>query len=136
MSEQIDKLQKLAALARRTHRYCEDGWYSCPKAEDGCYDSRQGDACNCGADDHNAEVDLLIASMDMARIRLALAALEVLENRRKAAEMVREFFRKEVGQDAAWDGLTLDEADVSATVAYFFDEVRRLAREKAEKEGR
>lgn len=36
------------------HYYCDDCWYSCPKAVDGCCDERQGDECNCGADDYNA----------------------------------------------------------------------------------
>src|SRR3990167_7975987 len=26
----------LKKLGRRSHYYCEDSWYSCPKAEDGC----------------------------------------------------------------------------------------------------
>ena len=38
----------------RGHYYCDDCWYSCPKAVDGCCDERQGDECNCGADDYNA----------------------------------------------------------------------------------
>lgn len=46
---------------RREHRYVEDCWYSCPKAEDGCCDTAQGDECNCGAETHNALVDSLIA---------------------------------------------------------------------------
>ena len=36
------------------HYYCDDCWYSCPKAVDGCCDERQGDECNCGADNYNA----------------------------------------------------------------------------------
>ena len=38
----------------RGHYYCDDCWYSCPKAVDGCCDERQGDECNCGADNYNA----------------------------------------------------------------------------------
>ena len=38
----------------RGHYYCDDCWYSCPKAVDGCCDESQGDECNCGADDYNA----------------------------------------------------------------------------------
>lgn len=49
---------------RRDHRWCEDCFYSCPKAEDGCCDDRQGDECNCGADAHNAIVDRLIADVE------------------------------------------------------------------------
>ena len=38
----------------RGHYYCDDCWYSCPKAVDGCCDESQGDECNCGAGDYNA----------------------------------------------------------------------------------
>lgn len=53
----LAELEKL----RRQHAYCEDCWYSCPKAEDGCCDDRAGDECNCGADEHNAILDGIIA---------------------------------------------------------------------------
>ena len=53
-------LERLAELAKRSHTYCEDGWYSCPKAEDGCFDDSRGPECDCGADEHNAEVDALM----------------------------------------------------------------------------
>lgn len=49
---------------RREHRYVDDCWYSCPKAEDGCCDDSAGDECNCGADIHNALVDELIALVE------------------------------------------------------------------------
>ncbi len=55
-AELLEALGRLKKLAHREHTYCEDGWYSCPKAEDGCYDDHAGDDCNCGADEHNAEV--------------------------------------------------------------------------------
>lgn len=55
-------MERLAILAKRTHTYCEDGWYSCPKAEDGCYNDARGPECDCGADEHNAEVDALMRS--------------------------------------------------------------------------
>mgnify|MGYP000273836297 CR=1 FL=1 len=45
---------------RRTHHYCEDTWYSCPKHEDGCANDSEGDECNCGADEANAEIDQAI----------------------------------------------------------------------------
>ena len=54
-------LERLAALAKRSHYYCEDSWYSCPKAEDGCANESRGHECDCGADEHNAEVDALMA---------------------------------------------------------------------------
>jgi hypothetical protein len=51
---------------RRTHRYCEDTWYSCPKHEDGCANDSEGDECNCGADEANIEIDAAITSLRQA----------------------------------------------------------------------
>ncbi len=49
---------------RRQHVWCDDCWYSCPKSEDGCCnDNYSPDECTCGADDHNARVDTLIAAL-------------------------------------------------------------------------
>jgi hypothetical protein len=58
------RVEKLAVLAKREHYYCEDCWYSCPKAQDGCCDERSGDKCRCGADEHNAEVAALAERSD------------------------------------------------------------------------
>ena len=38
------------------HYYCDDCWYSCPKAEDGCCDEAKGDECTCGAEEKHKEV--------------------------------------------------------------------------------
>ena len=46
--------------SRMNHRYCEDSWYSCPKAEDGCANDAEGEECNCGADKYNEELDALL----------------------------------------------------------------------------
>ena len=48
--------------ALRRHRYCEDGWYSCPKDEDGCLDPSAGSDCNCGADGANASIAAALAN--------------------------------------------------------------------------
>jgi hypothetical protein len=60
--------QALEALEnnKRTHHYCEDSWYSCPKHEEGCANDSEGDECNCGADKANAEIDAAIASLRQA----------------------------------------------------------------------
>lgn len=71
MSEKVRRLERqrdeLAAVlreyGRRSHTYCEDSWYSCPKAEDGCADDRRGPECDCGADEHNAKIDALLARL-------------------------------------------------------------------------
>lgn len=64
VEREVDEVGRLKKLAHRVHTYCEDSWYSCPKAEDGCCDEHAGDDCNCGADEHNAEVE---ATIDRAR---------------------------------------------------------------------
>jgi hypothetical protein len=60
--------QALEALEnnRQTHLYCEDTWYSCPKHEDGCANKLEGDECNCGADDVNAQFDEAITAIKKA----------------------------------------------------------------------
>ena len=62
MTDYKQLCSELATLAKRDHYYCEDSWYSCPKAEGGCADDYQGDECNCGADAHNAKVDALLSA--------------------------------------------------------------------------
>jgi hypothetical protein len=63
MSDLQNLVEALAAKARREHYYCEDPWYSCPKATDGCVNDESGDECNCGADEHNSEVEALLARL-------------------------------------------------------------------------
>ena len=60
----LNKITKLKDLALRRHYYCEDSWYSCPKAEDGCAQDNDGE-CNCGTDNHNAEVLKVFADLMM-----------------------------------------------------------------------
>ena len=55
---------ELATLAKREHYYCEDSWYSCPKAEDKCANDSEGEDCNCGADIHNAKVEAIAAELE------------------------------------------------------------------------
>jgi len=60
--------EKLAKLVKpRAHYYCEDSWYSCPRAEEGCADSSQGDECNCGADDYNKEIEEVLQQHEELR---------------------------------------------------------------------
>ena len=62
MNELIEELGKLAI---RPHFWVDmDNWYSCPKAPEGCADdSWPKDECNCGADEHNAKVEALLAKL-------------------------------------------------------------------------
>jgi hypothetical protein len=63
--EELEKIRE--SLVIRKHTYCEDPWYSCPKAENGCSNPNSGDQCNCGADEHNASVGQIIYIIDSPR---------------------------------------------------------------------
>jgi len=62
-----DAIKKLAKLARKSHYSCADAWYSCPLDEDGCANENSGIECNCGADEHNKEVDAIVLEIDNLR---------------------------------------------------------------------
>jgi hypothetical protein len=50
-----------------SHYYCEDCWYSCPKATDGCCDPSQGDECNCGLEKNREKAaEIIQAAIDEA----------------------------------------------------------------------
>ena len=56
---------KAEALAG-SHYYCEDCWYSCPLAEDGCCDESKPKVCDCGRDARVARIlEALNAAYDM-----------------------------------------------------------------------
>lgn len=56
----MDVLKELESL-KESHYYCEDSWYSCPLAEDGCADDRKPkDKCDCGAEGQRKRVDAII----------------------------------------------------------------------------
>ena len=44
------------------HYYCDDCWYSCPLAEDGCCDDNAGTDCNCGRDEKVNEVLKIVST--------------------------------------------------------------------------
>jgi hypothetical protein len=87
---------------RRTHHYCEDTWYSCPKHEDGCANDSEGDECNCGADKANAGIDKAITAIkaaleakdetDPKRLN-KLPPNDTCEGNEAARNKVREFMR-------------------------------------------
>ena len=64
--EALQLALKALGSNRRTHHYCEDTWYSCPKHEDGCANDSEGDECNCGADKVNAGIDQAITAIKEA----------------------------------------------------------------------
>ena len=63
-AREIERLRKLLRESRKSHRYCDDSWYSCPKAEGECGDETAGTECRCGADEWNARIDAILGSTD------------------------------------------------------------------------
>jgi hypothetical protein len=51
--------------SRKKHRYCEDSWYSCPKSENGCSNDEEGNECNCGAEQYNEELDIILKKFNV-----------------------------------------------------------------------
>ena len=47
---------------RITHHTCDDCWYSCPASGD-CCNEFSGNECDCGADEHNAKLDAILAAL-------------------------------------------------------------------------
>ena len=121
-----DEALKLAIEAlennKRTHYYCEDSWYSCPKHEDGCANDAQGDECSCGADDANVEIDKAIASIKDA---LAQSAQEPVGKFAKFTDGIwREVTNGSAGvplyttpPQRPWVDLTEDEIEVIEAMA-------------------
>jgi hypothetical protein len=56
----MDVLKEIESL-KRQHYYCEDPWYSCPLAPDGCANKEyKENECNCGAEEQHKKVDAII----------------------------------------------------------------------------
>ena len=62
--EVISRLKETLPTLKISHNYCDDCWYSCPKAEGGCCNDAEGEHCNCGADKHNAIIDALMRELE------------------------------------------------------------------------
>jgi hypothetical protein len=82
MTPQQTEAMKLALEAfknnKLNHLYCEDTWYSCPKHEDGCANEAEGDECNCGADEVNAQFDKAITAIEEALAEHAMREVQRL----------------------------------------------------------
>ena len=70
MTNLEDRFAAILQKNRRKHYICEDRFYSCPKAEGGCADPRFNEfyECNCGADEANIEIDLLLKEYEERKI--------------------------------------------------------------------
>ena len=78
LAVKVGEKEQIEAL-KVGHYYCEDSWYSCPKADGGCADDAQGDECNCGADRRDSQIDALAARVGKlkdAAYDLAMLALQ------------------------------------------------------------
>jgi hypothetical protein len=116
-----DKALDLALEAlennRRTHYYCEDTWYSCPKHEDGCANEAEGDECNCGADKANQEIDKAITAIKQARSAPAQepvafnAGVPPLYPEMKDGETISVEYTTPPAAQRPWVGLTDEEID-------------------------
>lgn len=59
----MDLIKEILSL-KIPHAYCEDSWYSCPLAEDGCSDETVDKTkCNCRAEGHNAKIDAIVKEL-------------------------------------------------------------------------
>ena len=61
LESRVEQLEAFLRSLRSDHHYeCEDGWYSCPKSEEGCYNDGQGDDCTCSTESLNAQIDAIL----------------------------------------------------------------------------
>lgn len=51
------------------HYACEDSWYSCPLAEDGCANPGEGEECTCGVDTRRTLLDKLLKTARQEALR-------------------------------------------------------------------
>jgi hypothetical protein len=65
MNALLNKTLIFLEKSRRTHYYCDDGWYTCPKHPDGCSNKQIEKKCNCGADEFNNELNELVKQIKM-----------------------------------------------------------------------
>lgn len=63
LRSRIQELEQFINAHRPHHYYCEDCWYSCPLAQDGCCDDNEPeDKCNCGAAENIVEIDKVLGT--------------------------------------------------------------------------
>lgn len=114
-----DLLRKLVALAHREHFNCEmDTFYGCPLSVDGCSDDNQGPDCNCGADEHNAEVQEVVAA-------ILSAPASTFE---RAAKICR-YYLKHQNHPSRWE----DKSEFEKGVQVACDNLAALMLQEAEK---
>lgn len=58
----MDIIKEIISL-KKTHYYCDDSCYSCPKAQDGCADESKGTYCDCGVEEQHNKIDSIIKEL-------------------------------------------------------------------------
>jgi hypothetical protein len=57
-------ISDLKSLTRNHYVNDSDCWYSCPKSGECCNDETDPDGCNCGADEFNARLRMIVAKLE------------------------------------------------------------------------
>ena len=87
---------------KQKHHYCEDTWYSCPKHEDGCANEAEGDECNCGADEINAQFDKAITAIKEALAQPEQYITDAMKVRQAVAQaLLDDVYAEELEQPEA-----------------------------------
>lgn len=91
-----EAIRHLVSMATRSHYHCDDNWYSCPLAPDGCADDQQTPGvCNCGAAEHNAKVteeSAILSRLIERQLECSNAEAVVLSTAWQTAEARRGLF--------------------------------------------
>jgi hypothetical protein len=93
---------EIATLARRNHYCCEDSWYTCPKADGGSSNEQKGYECDCGADEHNAKVDTLLATLAQLKTKTTPTHQETTMFTRKQLQILSEILSVQGLSGATW----------------------------------
>ncbi len=63
---QVTMLRAYIEARPEGHYHCDDSWYSCPKAEEGCANADVGTECTCGGDERIAARAAILAATGTA----------------------------------------------------------------------
>ena len=93
---------------KRSHYYCEDRWYSCPKHPEGCTNESAGDECDCGADKANAQIDKATTALRAALAEDAMQRMTDVQQETEAALADQATY----GMSITLDGKRIDPAAI------------------------
>lgn len=78
-SNKADDLTAERAAIIGQHYACEDSWYSCPLAEDGCANPGEGEECTCGVDTRRTLLDKLLKTTRQEALREAANIARIMQ---------------------------------------------------------